>query len=67
VRTVVTRRVAIGAFIAHVVSHWDNTTLVDKLERHIGADLQYIRINGTLVGGLVGLILFSISRWVGGA
>jgi uncharacterized membrane-anchored protein YjiN (DUF445 family) len=67
VRTVVTRRVAIGAFIAHVVSRWDSLTLVEKLERHIGADLQYIRINGTLVGGLVGLILFSVSHWAGAA
>jgi len=67
VRTVVTRRVAIGAFIAHVVTRWDNSTIVDKLERHIGADLQYIRINGTLVGGIVGLVLFSFSRWIAGA
>jgi uncharacterized membrane-anchored protein YjiN (DUF445 family) len=64
VRTVVTRRIAIGAFIAHVVTRWDNSTLIDKLERHIGADLQYIRINGTLVGGIVGLVLFSVSQWM---
>ena len=41
-----------------------STTLVNRLELQVGKDLQYIRINGTLVGGLVGLIIFIASKWI---
>ncbi len=41
-------------FIAQVVGRWDAATIADKLELRIGRDLQYVRINGTLVGFLVG-------------
>ena len=58
------RRAEIGAYIAGVVANWDATTLVNRLELQVGRDLQYIRINGTLVGGLVGLIIFAASRWL---
>jgi uncharacterized membrane-anchored protein YjiN (DUF445 family) len=55
-----------GNHVAEVVSRtiesWDTTTLVSKLEEQVGRDLQYIRINGTLVGGLVGLLLHSIEQ-----
>jgi uncharacterized membrane-anchored protein YjiN (DUF445 family) len=47
-----------------VVRDWDSTTLVEKLELQVGKDLQYIRINGTLVGGLVGLLIFVVSKWI---
>ena len=36
--------------------------LVAELERHIGPDLQYIRINGTLVGGLAGLLIAALTQ-----
>jgi uncharacterized membrane-anchored protein YjiN (DUF445 family) len=49
-----------------VVDHWDTATLVERLELQVGKDLQYIRINGTLVGGLVGLMIFTLSRAFGG-
>ena len=52
-------RVEIGAYIERVVRNWDSATLVDRLELQVGKDLQYIRINGTLVGGLVGLLIFA--------
>jgi uncharacterized membrane-anchored protein YjiN (DUF445 family) len=58
------RRKDIGDFIAHVVGNWDSTTLVNKLELQVGKDLQYVRINGTLVGGLVGLFIFALSQWL---
>lgn len=64
-RMVVPRRAEIGEFIAGVVERWDTRTLVDKLELQVGRDLQYIRINGTLVGGLVGLIIHALSRLLG--
>lgn len=65
-RALMPRRVEIGAYIAHVVQNWDNVTLVNKLELQVGKDLQYIRINGTLVGGLVGLVIFSVSKLIAG-
>lgn len=39
--------------------------MVERLELQVGPDLQFIRINGTLVGGLVGLALYVLSRWTG--
>jgi uncharacterized membrane-anchored protein YjiN (DUF445 family) len=63
-RALAPRRAEIGAYIANVVAHWDATTLVNRLELQVGRDLQYIRINGTLVGGLVGLIIFVASKWL---
>jgi uncharacterized membrane-anchored protein YjiN (DUF445 family) len=63
-RTLAPRRADIGDYIADVVANWDATTLVGRLELQVGSDLQYIRINGTLVGGLVGLILFVVAKWI---
>src|SRR5271155_3701023 len=60
-RAILPRRAEIGAYIAAVVDHWDTATLVNRLELQVGKDLQYIRINGTLVGGLVGLLIFILS------
>jgi uncharacterized membrane-anchored protein YjiN (DUF445 family) len=65
-RTLMPRRVEIGTYIAQVVENWDNVTLVNKLELQVGKDLQYVRINGTVVGGLVGLLIFVVSKWIPG-
>jgi uncharacterized membrane-anchored protein YjiN (DUF445 family) len=62
-RTVAPRRAEIAAFIRKVVENWDTQTLIARIELQVGRDLQYIRINGTLVGGLVGLVIFSVARW----
>jgi uncharacterized membrane-anchored protein YjiN (DUF445 family) len=51
----------IGAFIAEVVASWDAETLSERLELVIGSDLQYIRMNGTLVGACVGCVLFVLT------
>jgi uncharacterized membrane-anchored protein YjiN (DUF445 family) len=56
------RREDIGRFIAQVVRSWDARDVVERLELQVGADLQYIRISGALVGGIVGLALFTLSR-----
>jgi uncharacterized membrane-anchored protein YjiN (DUF445 family) len=64
--TVVPNRSEIGAFVTDVVARWDTATLVQRLELHVGRDLQYIRINGTVVGGLVGLALFIATKLLGG-
>jgi uncharacterized membrane-anchored protein YjiN (DUF445 family) len=58
------RRHEIGGFIAEIVAGWDTRSIVEKLELQVGRDLQYIRINGTLVGGAVGLAIFTVSRWL---
>lgn len=54
----------LGQFIADKMKEWNETELVEKLELNIGADLQYIRINGALVGGVVGLIIHAVSRYL---
>jgi uncharacterized membrane-anchored protein YjiN (DUF445 family) len=63
-RIVLPRRAGIGAYVTHVVQRWDSSMLVDRLELTVGKDLQYIRINGTLVGGLVGLLIYAVSTWI---
>jgi len=61
-RTVAPRRKEIAEFIRKVVENWDTETLTERIELTVGRDLQYIRINGTLVGGLVGLAIFAITQ-----
>jgi uncharacterized membrane-anchored protein YjiN (DUF445 family) len=61
-RVIAPRRAEIGAFITQVVEKWDTETLVNRIELQVGRDLQYIRINGTLVGGLVGLAIFALTQ-----
>jgi uncharacterized membrane-anchored protein YjiN (DUF445 family) len=57
-----THRAAFGRFIERQINEWQVGTLVHELERNIGPDLQYIRINGTVVGGLAGLAIYSLTR-----
>ena len=61
-RTVAPRRTEIAEFIRNVVENWDIETLTERIELTVGRDLQYIRINGTIVGGLVGLIIFAVTQ-----
>jgi uncharacterized membrane-anchored protein YjiN (DUF445 family) len=49
--------------IAQTVAGWDPEAAAQRLELAIGRDLQFIRINGTLVGGLVGLLIYTVSRF----
>ena len=51
-------RAEIGSYIADVVASWDGRQVADLIELQVGRDLQYIRINGTLVGALIGSGLF---------
>jgi uncharacterized membrane-anchored protein YjiN (DUF445 family) len=55
-------RAKIGRFIEDQINGWQEEKLVDELERHIGPDLQYIRVNGTLVGGLAGLAIAALTQ-----
>lgn len=54
----------IGGLIRDTVRRWDGAELSAKLEAQVGSDLQFIRINGTLVGGLVGLALHGIGHLI---
>ncbi|MGZ8392224.1 MAG: DUF445 domain-containing protein [Gemmatimonadales bacterium] len=61
-RVVEQHRPEVGQLIAQTVSAWDPEETSRRIELLVGRDLQYVRINGTLVGGLVGLIIYSVSR-----
>ena len=66
VRTVTARHGGqIAALIAEVVKGWDADEVSRKIEFEIGPDLQFIRINGALVGGIVGLLLYAGTVVVG--
>lgn len=55
----------IGELVTSTVRDWSVVHMVDTIEREIGTDLQFIRINGTLVGGLVGLVLHAAALLLG--
>jgi uncharacterized membrane-anchored protein YjiN (DUF445 family) len=57
-----TAQMRLSDFIAKVVAGWDTETIVERLELRIGKDLQYVRVNGTLVGFLVGGLLYLALR-----
>jgi uncharacterized membrane-anchored protein YjiN (DUF445 family) len=58
-------RAGVTTHIAQTVKDWDDRQLVDELELSIGKDLQFIRINGTIVGGIVGLVFHALRMTVG--
>jgi len=47
--------------ITHTVQRWDGREAARRIELHVGRDLQFIRINGTIVGGLVGLVIHAVT------
>ncbi len=53
-------QIRIADFIGQVVANWDTETIVDRLELRVGRDLQYIRMNGTIVGFLIGGLLYAV-------
>jgi uncharacterized membrane-anchored protein YjiN (DUF445 family) len=67
-RTTVGMAASYGDGIVRLVSDtvrgWDAQTITDRVENAVGRDLQFIRINGTVVGGLVGLALHAIDTWL---
>ncbi len=68
------RRAAVGAasdygdgivrLVSDTIRSWDTQTLTTRLENSVGKDLQYIRVNGTLVGGLVGVTIHTAGAWL---
>jgi uncharacterized membrane-anchored protein YjiN (DUF445 family) len=69
-----TRRAAVGfsarygesivKLVSDTVRGWDTRTITTRLEDAVGRDLQYIRVNGTIVGGLVGLTIHAVEVWL---
>lgn len=56
----------VSIFIADQVKGWDMAMLVRLIETNIGKDLQYIRFNGMIIGGIAGLLLYTIGQLAGG-
>ncbi|MGF1595887.1 MAG: DUF445 domain-containing protein [Acidimicrobiales bacterium] len=54
----------VADLIATTVQRWDTDETAERLELQVGRDLQFIRINGTLVGGLAGLVIYTLSELV---
>ena len=50
--------------VSETIRGWDAQTITDRVENAVGRDLQYIRVNGTLVGGLVGVLLHVLGHWI---
>lgn len=65
VYVVTTYRDEITSLISDTVAGWDAEHTSKKIEAHIGRDLQFIRINGTVVGSLAGLAIYAVSRLLG--
>jgi uncharacterized membrane-anchored protein YjiN (DUF445 family) len=55
---------SVGTMVADTIKGWDAQTVVNQIEAAVGRDLQYIRISGTLIGGLAGLTIYVISEFV---
>jgi len=51
--------------ISHTINRWDGKETAERVELFVGRDLQFIRINGTIVGGLVGLVIHTVVVLVG--
>jgi uncharacterized membrane-anchored protein YjiN (DUF445 family) len=68
------RRTAVGVasryggqivrLVSETVKRWDARTVTERIEGAVGRDLQFIRINGTLVGGLVGVAIHAVDGWL---
>ncbi|MBS0519161.1 MAG: DUF445 family protein [Proteobacteria bacterium] len=54
----------VGRFIADQVKAWDIDILIGRVELTVGRDLQYIRFNGAMIGGLAGLVLHALEQGV---
>ena len=54
----------VAEIIASTVAKWDGKATAERLELQVGRDLQFIRINGTVVGGFAGLVIYAVSQWL---
>lgn len=61
-KLIIKYRKTAGEMISQTVANWPSRQLSEKLELEVGKDLQFIRINGTLVGGTVGLVIYILTK-----
>ena len=61
-RLIIKYKVEAADMISQTVANWPSRELSRKLELEVGKDLQYIRVNGTLVGGMVGLVIYTLTQ-----
>lgn len=54
----------IVGIIAETIQRWDGEEAADKIELMVGKDLQFIRLNGTIVGALAGLVIYTVSQLI---
>ena len=54
----------VAEIISSTVQKWDGKATAERLELQVGRDLQFIRINGTIVGGLAGVVIYTVSRFL---
>ena len=52
----------VSEIISSTVAKWDGKATAERLELQVGRDLQFIRINGTIVGGLAGLLIYTVTQ-----
>jgi uncharacterized membrane-anchored protein YjiN (DUF445 family) len=57
-------RTEVSDIIASTVAKWDGESTAEKMELQVGRDLQFIRINGTIVGGLAGFVIHAVSQFL---
>jgi len=62
-KTVLKNSREVGTIITNTIQKWDGNEMSEKLELEVGKDLQYIRINGTLVGGIVGVLIYTVTSF----
>jgi uncharacterized membrane-anchored protein YjiN (DUF445 family) len=55
----------IAGMVSNTIARWDGRETSDRLELLLGPDLQFIRINGTVVGGLAGLLIYGVAQVLG--
>lgn len=65
-RYIMRNRGQVSTLISNTVGNWEGRELSQKLELEVGKDLQFIRINGTVVGGIVGCFIHFMTRLLGG-
>lgn len=58
-------RSTIGGYVADTLKSWDADLLIARVEAEVGSDLQFIRINGAILGGCIGGLIFALERLLG--
>lgn len=64
-KVVLENKQEVGKIISGTVRDWNTDQLSNKLEEEVGSDLQFIRLNGTFVGGFVGVLIYVITQMIG--